>query len=1089
MSAEDLLVHRRRIERTARALVYGDVDAEDLVQDGWVAVLERPPGAKVRNLRGWLRSFLRFKAIDAARRNAVRRRHEERAARSEAGASDPMDVVVRAETLERLARAVLALDEPYRSTVLLRYFDDLPARVIAERQGIPVETVRTRLKRATARLREQLDQDHGGDRRAWCLALLAVIGRPGGRTGGGRIAATMAAGGLLMGVKTKLGVITLLLLIAGGTLLLTRSGTVTRSPPEVPAAMSDAEPLQVFAVQPGATPRPPRPGGEMTVEVRGSEGEPLAGAAVVVGPAREGAVAARWAAAPIFATGATDGSGRAVLPLAGDALAQVRQVEVTLAGYARAVVRTAGRDVRVRMERAAVLRGAVREASSGRPLQEIPVVAKRTDPTAPEWTDRCVTQEDGRYEMTALPAGTFKVASASPLWSDVEIGDVLLEAGETRTLDLWLAPGFEMTGKVLQAGTGAPVEAGRIGFRTSPGTAIDPDAVQWADLGPRGEFRLRGLPEWVSTSRNFEIEADGYVESLTVKTPPAYDMNGFQTRNAVLEATPATVLEGRVLDPAGRGVPDARVLIGTGPEFLSMVGLLDLEGPSLARRNRVREARTGPDGGFRTNSGPLLTGQDDGMTATLLVVPPDWGVVRRSLTAGELRRPIEVHLGPGVSLDVEVAGPDGRPEADASVRVVLRAERPFEVAGANPFAAFEGPRVTDAKGHVTFSHLCPGTFEIRASSADGRRAAAHAVEIEGAGPLRCRIALEEGPVVSGTVVNEADRAPLPGAIVLLDGGPGIAPRRGVADAEGRFEFPCAERYPHFSFSLRVLDVPGQGVWFSKSVEAQAGQPIELPARCWVQSTRRIRGRVLDATTGRPVPKGLIKCSWRDPKEPDVEQGGMDRWFHHGEYDRPIPVVEGLRLTFWADGYESVKVPVEELERQGYEVRLAPKDAASRCRLRLRITGGEGSAPAWIRVYDAQTKRPRSLWSWAGGSLPEIVLDERDLGGPGRVLLEVQVPGWYQPAPAEVTVEPGREVEVPVEILEGGGTLAGWTDAKAGSVVTVTYPSGITRGVGVDERGRFWVGWVAPGIYEISRPGGSPASVTVTDGAKLDVDLR
>ena len=51
---------------------------------------------------------------------------------------------------------MLDLDEPYQTTMLLRFFEDLPPRVVAERMGVPVETVRTRTKRACETLRARL---------------------------------------------------------------------------------------------------------------------------------------------------------------------------------------------------------------------------------------------------------------------------------------------------------------------------------------------------------------------------------------------------------------------------------------------------------------------------------------------------------------------------------------------------------------------------------------------------------------------------------------------------------------------------------------------------------------------------------------------------------------------------------------------------------------------------------------------------------------------------------------------------------------------------------------------------------------------
>jgi RNA polymerase sigma-70 factor (ECF subfamily) len=70
--------------------------------------------------------------------------------------------------------AVLALPEPCRVAVLLRFFDELPPREIAERVGAPVETVRTRIKRGIELLRTRLAGQLGA------IAGLSASGGVGG---------------------------------------------------------------------------------------------------------------------------------------------------------------------------------------------------------------------------------------------------------------------------------------------------------------------------------------------------------------------------------------------------------------------------------------------------------------------------------------------------------------------------------------------------------------------------------------------------------------------------------------------------------------------------------------------------------------------------------------------------------------------------------------------------------------------------------------------------------------------------------------------------------------------------------------------
>ena len=174
-----LLDHARALRGLARGLLRDD-DAEDVVQDTWVAALERPP-ADADRAGGWLHRVAERMARKRRRIESRRTARERAVAQGTEGASvDPVDdVLVRREMLRQVADAVLALEEPYQTAVLLRYYQDLAPPAIAKRLGVPVATVNSRLHRARVRLRERLDrewQDAGGARGQWALALATCTG-------------------------------------------------------------------------------------------------------------------------------------------------------------------------------------------------------------------------------------------------------------------------------------------------------------------------------------------------------------------------------------------------------------------------------------------------------------------------------------------------------------------------------------------------------------------------------------------------------------------------------------------------------------------------------------------------------------------------------------------------------------------------------------------------------------------------------------------------------------------------------------------------------------------------------------------------
>lgn len=185
-SPEQLLKQTGWMKSLARGLVGEDARAEDLVQEAMLVAVARPPrNSPVSG--SWLARVLRNLAFRSHREEYRRRRREQVAARPDVVSTTPADLLERAELHRQVVGAVIGLDEPYRSTVLLRFFEELKPKEIARRQGVPVATVWTRLKRAIERLRGSLDREYGGNRRAWQVAFLPLLGY--------RVVATSASAG------------------------------------------------------------------------------------------------------------------------------------------------------------------------------------------------------------------------------------------------------------------------------------------------------------------------------------------------------------------------------------------------------------------------------------------------------------------------------------------------------------------------------------------------------------------------------------------------------------------------------------------------------------------------------------------------------------------------------------------------------------------------------------------------------------------------------------------------------------------------------------------------------------------------------
>lgn len=209
----DLAAHTAYLRGLARALVGAGADADDLVQDTLVAALEHPPRPE-RGLRAWLGTVARNRARDLRRGAARRGAREADVARPE-GTPDASEAAQCLDLAQRLAAQVARLGEPYRTAIYLRYHEGHSPTQMAERLGVPVKTVKTRLARALEELRARMDAREGG-REAWG-ALLLPLAFPRGVPGAAATASSVPlATPLLGGLAVKKLAVALLAVVVVG---------------------------------------------------------------------------------------------------------------------------------------------------------------------------------------------------------------------------------------------------------------------------------------------------------------------------------------------------------------------------------------------------------------------------------------------------------------------------------------------------------------------------------------------------------------------------------------------------------------------------------------------------------------------------------------------------------------------------------------------------------------------------------------------------------------------------------------------------------------------------------------------------------
>jgi RNA polymerase sigma-70 factor (ECF subfamily) len=147
--------HQRAVYSLALRMLSDRHAAEDLAQEVFLQLYRNLSAVSSQaHLAFWLRKVTMHRSIDRLRR-APRLESaapaELAAAVSETQPADPL--------LERRLRALVGeLPPAARAVVLLRYQEDLDPADIARTLGMPLNTVKSHLRRSLAQLRERLDE-------------------------------------------------------------------------------------------------------------------------------------------------------------------------------------------------------------------------------------------------------------------------------------------------------------------------------------------------------------------------------------------------------------------------------------------------------------------------------------------------------------------------------------------------------------------------------------------------------------------------------------------------------------------------------------------------------------------------------------------------------------------------------------------------------------------------------------------------------------------------------------------------------------------------------------------------------------------
>jgi RNA polymerase sigma-70 factor (ECF subfamily) len=860
-ATEDLFGDFGWVRRLARSLVRDESSVDDLVQETWLATLRRRPedGPPPRS---WVATVLRNLVRQRARGEGSRRDRERRVATPE-GLPSSDELAERMERQRLLAEAVMRLDEPFRSTVILRYTDNLQPTAISRMQGVPAATVRGRLKTGLERLREDLDRVYGGGelaRRRWMSALFPLAASRAPEAALAASTKTLWVGGM-WGMK-KVVVSVIALLAIGGAWFGVRALTVLE-----PASLASAEAADVIASagaedSPAALTSSISKGGEpervalakppairnthelegrvvLPLDCRNDDAlavfaldEPvsyrefalLMDRAVFEKERAERLANLVVASAPVE----PDGSFRLELEDAEDELHLIARGRRLYTPESKAV--TGGAPSVLHVESGAWIQGRVAEADTDRALSgEIVVLVDWTASMSPTggmlgttFQLQTVSDAEGRFELRAVPpTERVRLYTMPAHYAAQRVAVEDVEACRDRSVTLGHDGGGVVRGRVVDV-DGSPIGGAsvRCSFPSRWG-ALGEVVVRTAISDAEGRFELVKVPRGSIVVR---ARASGYVESPGV----AFDRPaGLDLDDVRLELARGESIEGVLAWTDERPAPGVRVVAEFDPAYLGGDSGLS------AMRGAQGETYTDEAGHF------VVAGIGDGPFVVRAETTGEDGETRyRSQRDGVLPGddPLAMLLHPPLSIAGMVVDQSGRPLEVGHVYATRIVFGSFGETGLD-----REDTALREKGHFELDDLIEGTWELWAESEDS-------VPVELA---RVELPFDQDPVL----LSVKDGASVAGRVIDPNG-------QGVRGAEvrARSEYPAwqddvapGRRLPRVRtgeggrFVLRGLE-PGSIVLFAQSDEHAPGPDVALelaPGRAPVEVTLELlRGATL-----------------------------------------------------------------------------------------------------------------------------------------------------------------------------------------------------------------------------------------------------
>ncbi|MHB8418073.1 MAG: carboxypeptidase regulatory-like domain-containing protein [Myxococcales bacterium] len=402
----------------------------------------------------------------------------------------------------------------------------------------------------------------------------------------------------------------------------------------------------------------------------------------------------------------------------------------------------------------------------------------------------------GSFRFEDLPPGDWTLAARSGAESCDPVGPIPLAPGDDlRDLDLWLAPGVAVSGRVLDLRKHTPIAGARITLAAAPFEATSDAAGRY------------GLPAIPAGRQQLVVQAAGYLpRKVALDDPPGAKAAGL---DIYLRA--ATRVEGQVVDASGGPIPGASLWVW---RYRAAGG----DAPALSPLG----VESAADGSFAVELEPgvlrlvaRMAGMADGQSDEL------------DLAEGQRRTSIRIALGVGGEVSGVVYAPDGSAVSGGQVRVL---GGPGCGHATDCWPVGEG--AIDRAGRFDIRAIPAGHFNVVADAAQARGLAEG--ELEAGGTAEVEIHLGSG-TIEGSVSGADGRAVEGALVVARPVGAPDAERQTLTAADGRFHlsglsgsrFDLAASKDDGSAELRGVAAGARGVQLSLAVGGVSGY-VETP---------------------------------------------------------------------------------------------------------------------------------------------------------------------------------------------------------------------------------------------------------------------